>query len=287
MIFSLPHSLPRGIIIAGNWKMNFGPKETETFLVALEKRSQTTLSTETREALKRGHLRACLLPPLISLEKAISLQKQISFPVQFAAQNAHWEREGAFTGEISGSMLQEIGVHSVLIGHSERRQFFGETNTTARLRTESLLQQGFQVILCLGENQVERETGKTEEVLTRQLLELIPDPRKGIASFLITRKLILAYEPIWAIGTGLTASPEQAEDAHLKIRNFLSQHVSQEASQLTPILYGGSVTPEKSRTLLSCSNVDGALIGGASLKVENFISFLNLGGELLKTKTHL
>lgn len=273
--------MSRGVLIAGNWKMNYGPKETEKFLSDLRAQIHPKLSTDTQRCLEQGILKACLIPPSISLERAASQAHQFPFPMAIAAQNAHWEKKGAYTGEVSGPMLQELGIQWVLIGHSERRQFFGETNTTARLRAESLLEQGFHVILCLGESREERESGKTEATLTQQLAEMIPDSKKGIASFL-NGKLVLAYEPIWAIGTGLTATPDQAEEAHRLIRNFLRDRISAEAAHLTPLLYGGSVTPENSASLLCCPNIDGALVGGASLKLENFVALLNEGAHAAK-----
>jgi triosephosphate isomerase len=202
------------------------------------------------------------------------------FPVSIAAQNAHWERKGAYTGEISGPMLQELGVHWVLLGHSERRQYFGETNASVRKRADSLLQQGFHILFCIGETRKERESGLTETILAQQLTEAIPESNQGIANFLDGR-VVFAYEPIWAIGTGLTATPQQAEEAQRFIRQLLYNHFGEKASTQTPILYGGSVIPENIQSLLSCPNVDGALVGGASLKAEHFLSLLKSAIEIL------
>jgi len=256
----------RGILIAGNWKMNLGPKDTEKYFGDLK-------------ALwgpPSGNVRACLIPPALSLQAA--LQASRGMPVSIAAQNAHWEKSGAFTGELSGPMLQEAGIKTVLIGHSERRQYFGETNETARKRSQSLLEQGFQVILCIGETRAERESGKTQAVLTEQLRGSLPE-----VGYLDGR-LVLAYEPVWAIGTGLTATPAQAEEAHQMIRKFLWDQHGMEASGRTPILYGGSVTPENVDSLLSCPNIDGALVGGASLKPDSFVKLLESGGKVLGSK---
>ncbi len=270
----------RGILIAGNWKMNHGPKETEQFFLDLEKEVSSTAHSDLSSFFKKKTLRAWIFPPDLSLVKADSLKSKLPFPLTIGAQNAHWEKKGAFTGEISGPLLQEIGIQTVLIGHSERRHYFGETNETVRLRTESLLNQGFQVIMCIGETQAEREAGQTREILTRQIKEAIPNSKAGISHFL-NGKLILAYEPVWAIGTGLTATPDQVEEAHQEIRNLLRERNGEDAAQLTPILYGGSVTPENADSLLSCENVDGALIGGASLKASSYFALLQSGVKVL------
>lgn len=258
----------RGILIAGNWKMNLGPQETEAFFSSLINLSLPS------------SLQAWVIPPALSLTTALAAAKKAPFPVSIGAQNVHWEKKGAFTGEISGPMVKEIGVSIALTGHSERRQYFGETDETVRKRSESLLEQGFRVILCIGETRAEREAGNTEEVLRRQLQGAIPEPSKGCAAFLDGR-LILAYEPVWAIGTGLTATPEQAEEAHAFIRSYLHSRFGLQASAQTPLLYGGSVTPENAQTLLCCPNVDGALVGGASLKAESFMALLRAGKELI------
>ncbi|MGZ3699514.1 MAG: triose-phosphate isomerase family protein, partial [Bdellovibrionota bacterium] len=160
------------------------------------------------------------------------------------------------------------------------RQYFGETDETVRKRCESLLEQGFRVILCVGETRAEREAGQTAAVLIRQLSGAIPDAGSGVAKFLDGR-VVIAYEPVWAIGTGLTATPEQAEEAHLIIRKQLWDRFGLEASGRTPILYGGSVTPENVDQLLGSPNVDGALVGGASLKPESFLALLNGGGRTI------
>ena len=165
------------------------------------------------------------------------------------AQNVHWEPEGAYTGEISAPLLLELGVAGSLVGHSERRQYFGETDETVAKRTRAALDAGLRVIACVGETQEQREAGETEDVLRRQLAVLQPHPC-----------LVLAYEPVWAIGTGLTATPEQAQEAHAFIKSLLAARV----------LYGGSVKPDNAAGLLAQPDVDGALVGGASLDVDSF-----------------
>lgn len=267
---------PRGVLIAGNWKMNHGPLETGKFFSDLQERSTNWKKAEEQKLFNQESLRACLIPPFLSLGQAISHVSQLSFPIQVAAQNAHWEKKGAFTGEVSGPMLKEIGISWALVGHSERRQYFGETDASVRKRSESLLEQGFHVILCIGETKSERESGRTEEVLARQISEGLPT-----LSSQAEAKLILAYEPVWAIGTGLTATPEQAEQTHQFIREFLSERLGANIANRLPILYGGSVTPENIDSLLACPNLDGALVGGASLKAESFLALLQAGARVL------
>lgn len=176
-----------------------------------------------------------------------------------------------------------MGIEWVLIGHSERRQYFGETDETVRKRSESLLAQGFKLIICIGETRAERDLGKTHEVLTRQLTGICPEPGKGVSGFL-GGPVVFAYEPVWAIGTGLTATPEQAEEAHAFIRNSLKTRFSADAANRSAILYGGSVTPENADSLLACPNIDGALVGGASLKPEGYLALLAAGGRALRSK---
>lgn len=270
----------RGVLIAGNWKMNRGPNETEVFFQELKGKFANFLKARDLDLLKSGKLRACVIPPMLSLETAQRLTSQSPFPVTVAAQNVHWEKVGAFTGEISGPMLRELGIGWALVGHSERRQFFGETDETVRKRAEGLLEQGFKIILCIGETRAEREAGKTSEVLIRQLAGACPEKGKGVARFL-DGTVVLAYEPVWAIGTGLTATPEQAEEAHALLRSLLKDRFGASAAEKTPILYGGSVTPENVDGLLHCPNVDGGLVGGASLKPESFLALLAAGAKNL------
>lgn len=253
--------------------MNEGPRETEVYFSQLKRAWPEFLDEGALDLLKSGKLRACLIPPHLSLVTAKSGSAQVGFPLEIAAQNAHWEKKGAFTGETSGLMLKEIGVSWVLVGHSERRQFFGETDETARKRAESLLEQGFTVIFCIGEHRAEREAGKTNEVLAYQLKSLISGSGSEIAGYL-KGQLILAYEPVWAIGTGLSASPQQVQETHQAIRKFLELNVGKSVSESTSILYGGSVTPENAKAIFACPDVDGVLVGGASLKPESFLSLL-------------
>ena len=269
---------PRGIFIAGNWKMNHDQKATDLFFSELRSKWKSTLSQETLTAIQKQDLRIALFPPFLSLErakKATDKQAIEGLPILIGAQNGHWAESGAFTGEISGPMLKEMNIPLVLIGHSERRQYFGETNVTVRKRSEALLAHGFSIIFCIGETREEREKGKTQEILLRQLEE-------GLPTTLIQKRFFIAYEPVWAIGTGLTATPEQAEEAHKIIRKFLWEKFDMEKAAQTPLLYGGSVTPENASSLLSRPNVDGALVGGASLKPESFLALIEAGSHALK-----
>ena len=216
------------MLVAGNWKMFKGPTETARFLDELE--------------IPAG-VEAVLCPSFTSLAEATGRG------IAVFAQNVHWAAEGAFTGETSAGMLLELGVEGALVGHSERRQLFGETDETVRLRCEHALDAGLRVIACVGETETERDAGRTAEVLTRQVAAI---PRH--------EKLVIAYEPVWAIGTGKTATPEMAEEAHVLIKEL----------HLTQVLYGGSVKPENAAELLGQPSVDGALVGGASLEPASF-----------------
>jgi triosephosphate isomerase len=190
---------------------------------------------------------AVICPPFVSLAAAVESGHTIF------AQNVHWAPEGAYTGEISAPMLLELGVAGAIVGHSERRQYFGETDETVARRALAALEHGLRVIACVGESEEERESGQTELVLRIQV-EAIADATGS------SEQLAIAYEPVWAIGTGKTASPEQAQEAHAFIKTVLP----------VPVLYGGSVKPDNAEELLSQPDVDGALVGGASLDVESF-----------------
>jgi len=215
------------MIVAGNWKMYRGPDPR-----ALADRLAAISGVETIVCPPFTELAACVQAGLTTY-----------------AQNVHWEPEGAYTGEISAPMLLGLGVAGSLAGHSERRQYFGETDEDVAKRTEAALVAGLRVIACVGETQAERERGLTEEVLRRQVSVLEAHDR-----------LVVAYEPVWAIGTGLTATPEMAQEAHAFIKSLLD----------LPVLYGGSVKPDNAADLMGKPDVDGALVGGASLQVESF-----------------
>ncbi len=222
------------MLIAGNWKMYKGPAETAEFCLGL------------REQELEG-VDVVVCPAFVSL--AVAVQLLAGTEIAVAAQNVHWEQEGAYTGEVSAEMLQELGVYGAIVGHSERRQHFGETDETVARRTEAALEAGLFVIACVGETGEEREREETEEVLRRQVSVLEGDDN-----------LVLAYEPVWAIGTGKTATPDMAQAAHAFIKTLID----------VPVLYGGSVKPDSASELLSQPDVAGALVGGASLELESF-----------------
>jgi triosephosphate isomerase len=222
-------------LIAGNWKMFKGPAEAGEFCRAL------------RDAGLPDDVDVVVCPPYVSL--AASVQALAGTEIGVFAQSCHWAEDGAFTGEISAQMLRELGVYGTLVGHYERRQLFGETDETVGRRVHAALEAGLHVIACVGETEAEREAGDTDEVLRRQLAVLEPD-----------ESLVIAYEPVWAIGTGKTATPEIAEAAHQTIKSVID----------APVLYGGSVKPDNAAELLAQPGVDGALVGGASLEVDSF-----------------
>jgi triosephosphate isomerase len=222
------------MLIAGNWKMYKGPAEAAEFCLGLREQELDGVDV-------------VVCPPYLSL--AVAVQLLAGTEIAVAAQNVHWADAGAYTGEIAAPMLRELGVYGTIVGHSERRQYFGETDETVGKRAHAALQAGLFVIACVGETKQERETGQTEEVLRRQLSVLEPDDN-----------LVVAYEPVWAIGTGKTATPELAQEAHAFIKSLLD----------VPVLYGGSVKPENAGELLAQADLDGALVGGASLDLESF-----------------
>ena len=231
-------------LIAGNWKMYKGPAEAAEFCLGLRD-----------EDLDGADVVVC--PPYVSL--AVSVQLLAGTEVAVAAQNVHWDEEGPYTGEISARMLLELGVYGAIVGHSERRQYFGETDETTAKRARAALAAGMFVIGCVGETEEERETGQTEQVLQRQ-----------VSAFESDDNLVLAYEPVWAIGTGRTATPDTAQEAHMFIKSILD----------VPVLYGGSVKPDNAAVLLSQPDVDGALVGGASLDLESFIAICRAGANI-------
>jgi len=238
--------------MAGNWKMN------KTVGEALD------LVRELKAAISGVKaVEVAVAPPFTAL---YAVRKELEgSSIHLAAQNIYWEEKGAFTGEVSPLMLKEVGCHYVIIGHSERRQFFGETDETVNRRIRAALAQGLKVIFCMGETLKEREEGKTFSVIERQL----EGGLKGLGDQEM-RNMVVAYEPVWAIGTGKTATPEQAEEVHRFIRGKIEKLYSREVSEEMRIQYGGSVTPENVKGLMNQPNIDGALVGGASLKAESF-----------------
>ncbi len=233
--------------IAGNWKMNKTVREA----VDLVKELKTALSGV------KG-VEVAVAPPFTAL---FAVYRELEgSPIHLAAQNLYWEEKGAFTGEISPVMLKEAGCHCVIVGHSERRQFFGETDETVNRRIKAALTHSLKVIFCIGETLKEKEGEKTFSVIEKQM----EGGLKGLGGQEM-RRMVIAYEPVWAIGTGKTATPEQAEAVHEFIRRKLEKLYSREVSEEIRIQYGGSVTPENIRGLMDKPNIDGALVGGASL----------------------
>jgi triosephosphate isomerase (TIM) len=226
------------VLIAGNWKMYKTPSETEAFCAAFDPPPGVDV---------------VICPPFTSLREAVA------GGVTVYAQNVHWEDEGAFTGEVSAPMLLELGVSGAIVGHSDRRQHFGETDETVAKRAAHALASGLGVIACVGESEEERETGVTEDVLRRQVVVLEPHER-----------LVVAYEPVWAIGTGKIATPEQVQEAHALIKSLVD----------VPVLYGGSCKPDNVEPVFGQPDVDGALVGGASLEVESFTAICEAAASI-------
>lgn len=250
----------RQFVVAANWKMNKSPREAVEFLKDFDAKA--------REMGLAGPVSGGPDREVIFFVPAIDLwvaQEYLrSTPYKWGAQNCYFEAKGAFTGENSPAVLAEIGTPYTLVGHSERRTLFGETDADTGKKVKALQQFGIIPMLCVGETLAEREAGATNEVILRQL-------RKGLEHADKSRRFTLAYEPVWAIGTGRVATPEQANDAHAVLRKGLTEIVGQELAQTTPILYGGSVKPENSGDLKKQPEIDGFLVGGASLEVSSFL----------------
>ena len=243
----------RKAIIAGNWKMNKTRPEAKELLEAIKP----------LVANADGKIEVIACVPFTNLETAINTTAGSN--VKIGAENVHFEKSGAFTGEISADMLTELGVEYVVIGHSERRQYFGETDETVNKRTKAALEAGLKPIVCVGELKWERECNITEEVIARQIkLDLWSLTAEQV------KNTVIAYEPVWAIGTGLTATPEQAEEVCGFIRTQLAKLFNQATADAVTIQYGGSMNAKNAAELLAKPNIDGGLIGGASLKAEDF-----------------
>jgi len=243
--------------MAGNWKMYKTPADTVAFF---EKFRPLTANSE--------HCEIVICPPFTSLSAAADAVKGSA--IRVGAQNIAWAKEGAFTGEISGPMIAATGATHAIVGHSERRQYFGESDETVLKRTLAALEFGLWPIVCVGERLEEREGGNTEAVLVRQF-------QNGIAGLSAAQfaKIAIAYEPVWAIGTGKTATPEIAADAHRTIRAQAREKFGKEAADAVRILYGGSVKPDNTRSLMAQPEIDGVLVGGASLDPVSFASIVN------------
>lgn len=247
----------RRTIIAGNWKMNKDIYESKDLIGKIISGLQ----------MINSNCEVVVCPPFTSLSEATSMIKNTR--VKLGAQNLHYEESGAFTGEISAKMLLSAGCEYVIIGHSERRTLFGEKDDLINKKIKRALMNGLKPIFCVGELLEEREKNITERVIETQVINglenLLPDQLND---------LVVAYEPVWAIGTGKTATPEQAEEVHVFIRKLVGDRFSAKLAEDLPILYGGSVKPENSAELLNKGNVDGALVGGACLDAESFLRII-------------
>ena len=245
-------------IVAGNWKMN---KTVNEGVQLVEELKNELSKVDTNDVT------VVVSPPYVNLSEAVKSAEGSS--VNISAQNVHQEESGAYTGEISAQMLKSVGVGYVIIGHSERREYFGENAADVAKKVDAVIAQGLTPIYCCGEVKEERESGNQNHIVGGQidseLYHLSPED---------FGKVVIAYEPVWAIGTGLTASPDQAQDMHAFIRDFVSKKFGQEIADETSILYGGSCKPSNAAEIFGKKDVDGGLIGGASLKAEDFVGII-------------
>ncbi len=244
-------------LIAANWKMNKTQPEADEFLLKLMKLAPRLTEVE-----------VVIIPSFVALSKVAELTKSTDF--KLGAQDLFWEEAGAYTGEVSALMLKEVGCQFVIIGHSERRKYFGETDELIAKKLAAALMAGLIPILCIGENEQQREGGITLAVLRDQLTACLKDIGLAAGS-----RMVVAYEPVWAIGTGRTASQDQAEEAQNYIREMLKELCGEELAQGTRILYGGSVTPDNIAGFMRMPDIDGALVGGASLQPDSFAQIIN------------
>jgi len=243
-------------IIAGNWKMNKTPSQAVELINAL------------KPLVANAKCEIVICPPFICLPVAAEAIKGSN--IILGAQNMHWENSGAFTGEISADMLLELGIKYVIIGHSERRQYFGETDETVSKRSKAALAKGLIPIICVGESLEQREIGITFHIIETQINTAL----EGMTSEQVA-SCVIAYEPIWAIGTGRTATSEQANEVIVFIREAIAKQFDDASAQKTRIQYGGSMNPKNASELMAQSDIDGGLIGGASLKPEDFAAVIN------------
>ncbi len=247
----------RRTVIAGNWKMNFTPAQATEFINEIKPMVEG-----------KDNCDVIFCAPYVTIAAAMEAAK--GSKIVIGAENVHYEAKGAYTGEVSAEMLKAIGVDTVIIGHSERRQYFGETDETVNLRTKAALAAGMRVILCMGEVKEQRLAGITNEVCAMQIkLDLAGVSAEDM------KNIVIAYEPVWAIGTGLTATPEQAEETCAAIRNVLVELYGEEVAEATTIQYGGSMNDGNAAELLAKPNVDGGLIGGASLVAKKFAAIVD------------
>jgi len=245
-------------IVAGNWKMNKTASEAAALIDGIKKEVADVTKVD-----------VVVCPPFTNLQVAAAACAGSN--VKLGAQNVHWEASGAYTGEISAAMLKDLGVEYVIIGHSERRQYFGEADETVNARTKAALAVGLIPIVCVGETLAERDAGNMEAVVVRQVKAGLNDLGDDLA------KVVIAYEPVWAIGTGRTATPAQAQEVHALIRLTLAEISDGDTANAIRIQYGGSMKPENAKELMSQPDIDGGLIGGAALKADSFAAIVKAG----------
>ncbi|MBF0494328.1 MAG: triose-phosphate isomerase [Candidatus Omnitrophica bacterium] len=253
-------------VIAGNWKMYKDLNEAVELASGIRKQVQ-----------EFDNVDKVIAPPFVNLTEVAKAIADSN--VYLAAQNCHWEKEGAFTGEVSARMLKSIGCRYIIIGHSERRQYFGETNETVNLKIKAAVANNLIPIMCVGETLQEREEGRTVDVVKSH----VTGGLKGFTEKEID-SLIIAYEPVWAIGTGKTATPKQAQEVHRMIRGLVKELYSETLAKNKRILYGGSVKPENIEELMKQEDIDGGLIGGASLKIDSYVDMVRKTSELYEGK---
>ncbi len=256
--------MKRNIVIAGNWKMY--KINSEALQLANQVRMKTT-------DIKKTSIIIC--PPFTALNPVYEVIKDS--PIHIGAQNLLWEKEGAYTGEISAGMIKSTGAALVIIGHSERRQYFGETEETVNKKIVTALEHGLKPIVCVGETLEQREANITKEVVGKQIRGAFKDITPAQMEH-----IIIAYEPVWAIGTGKTASPEQAQEVHMEIRALIAELFGDKIAEAIIIQYGGSVKPANAEILLSQPDIDGALIGGACLDADSFSQIIHTAEKIVK-----
>ena len=245
-------------IVAGNWKMNHNATQTKVLI------------NEIKESLVAQSTNCRVLVSPTSINLGVAVQEVEGSVIEVAAQNMHQAKNGAYTGEISAEMLSDVGIQSVILGHSERRTYFGENDVILTDKVSAALENNLEVIFCFGELLEDRSTGNHFNVVENQLKNVVLNLDSSS-----WKHIILAYEPVWAIGTGETASPEQAQDMHAFIRKTIADHYSADLADQVSILYGGSVKPANAKEIFSKPDVDGGLIGGAALDVDQFMAIIN------------
>jgi len=244
-------------LIAGNWKMHGSRAEAEELISALRAKLAGVTDRE-----------VVVAPPFTALETVSRLLAGSA--IRWAGQNLHWEPRGAFTGEVSGSMLKDLGCTYVVIGHSERRQYFGETDDSVQRKVLAAQREALLPIVCVGETLAERDQGETLAVIERQVRGALQEQEKAAI-----KNVVIAYEPVWAVGTGRTATPAQAQEVHAAIRRLLAEKFGQESAEAVRLLYGGSVKANSIDGLMAEEDIDGALVGGASLEADSFARIVN------------